>query len=447
MITEVHFTEVHFTAPEEIMALLDGELAADRARLVTAHLEECAECREFAEILRSGAQAVLSWTLPLASANPDFGKRLADAAREVTVQERSSGISRWSAYHRRHWVAKAGVAALLVVVALISLRPMMMMKNEREASLGISPAAPTAPAPTGLNIREQLGMAGPQDRFTTNDGREEQRLSIEELKAQREALIDRLQEAQISSNLAVSPSTTLSPSPTEQSQPMIARNVALSIVVKDFDFSRGAVDAILARHHGYAASLNASTQQNAARSLQASLRVPAGELNAAVAELKSLGHVENETQAGEEVTQQHADLVARLMNSRDTEQRLQAILLQRTGKISDVLAVEQEIARVRGEIEQMEAEQKSLEHRVAFAIIDLNLAEEYKAQIGSASPSISTRLHNAVVVGYRAAVESAVGVVLFVVEYGPSAIVWLAILAPLTWFLYRRWTRATSLVS
>jgi Domain of unknown function (DUF4349)/Putative zinc-finger len=440
-------TEVHFTAPEEIMALLDGELAADRARLVTAHLEECAECGEFAGILRSSTQAVLSWTVPLASANPDFGKRLADAARQASVQERSSGVSRWSAFYRRRWVAKAGVAALFIVVALISLRPMMMMKNEREASLGISAAAPTAPAPTGLNIREQLGMAGPQDRFTTSDGREEsQRLSIEELKAQREALIDRLQEAQISSNLAVSPSTLSTP-PTEQSQPMIARNVALSIVVKDFDFSRGALDAILARHHGYAASLNASTQQNAARSLHASLRVPAGELNAAVAELKSLGHVENETQAGEEVTQQHADLVARLKNSRETEQRLQAILLQRTGKISDVLAVEQEIARVRGEIEQMDAEQESLEHRVAFATIDLNLAEEYKAQIGSASPSISIRLHNAVVAGYRAVVESVVSVVLFVVEYGPSAMLWLAFLAPLTWFVYRRWTRATSLVS
>jgi hypothetical protein len=440
--------EAHFTAPEEIMALLDGELAADRARLVSAHLEECAECREFAGILRSSTDAVLSWTVPLASASPEFEKRLADAARRAPVQARSSGIRRWSAFHRWHWVAKAGGAVLAIVIALVSLRSVMKIPgNERIASLGgISAYAPTAPAPSGLDIRERLGMAGSQDRFTISEGRdEEQRLSIEELKAQK-ALIERLQEAQISSNLANSPSTLSTP-PAEQSQPMIARNVTLSIVVKDFDFSRSTLEAILARHHGYAASLNASTQQNAARSLQASLRVPAGELNAAFAEVKSLGHVENETQAGEEVTQQHADLVARLKNSRETEQRLQAILLQRTGKISDVLAVEQEIARVRGEIEQMEAEQKSLERRVAFATIDLNLAEEYKAQIGSASPSISTRLHNAVVAGYRAAIESAVGVVLFVVEYGPSAMLWLALLAPLAWFLYRRWTRATSLVS
>src|SRR5580704_16717292 len=235
--------------------------------------------------------------------------------------------------------------------------------------------------------------------------------------------------APLDSNGLVSPEERLSQTDDQQT-PMIARTVTLSIVVKDFGFSRTALDAILARHHGYAASLNASTQQNAARSLQASLRIPAGELNAAVAELKSLGQVEKESQNGEEVTQQHADLVARLKNSRETEQRLQAILLQRTGKISDVLAVEQEIARVRGEIEQMEAEQKGLEHRVAFATVDLNLAEEYQAQINSPSSSTSTRFHNAVVTGYRDALETVIGIVLFFAHVTPSLLVWLALLLP-----------------
>src|SRR5258708_32959617 len=38
--------------------------------------------------------------------------------------------------------------------------------------------------------------------------------------------------------------------------PMIARTVTLSVVVKDFDTSRASLDAILARHNGYAAGLN-----------------------------------------------------------------------------------------------------------------------------------------------------------------------------------------------
>ncbi|HYL82670.1 MAG TPA: DUF4349 domain-containing protein [Candidatus Angelobacter sp.] len=226
-----------------------------------------------------------------------------------------------------------------------------------------------------------------------------------------------------------------------ESEPMIARTVSLSIVVKDFDAGRASLDAILARHNGYAANLSASTPQSAARVIQASLRIPEPQLAATIGELKALGRVENETQNGEEVTQQHADLVARLKNSRETEQRLQDVLRTRTGKVKDVLEVEEEIARVRGEIEQMEAEQKTLEHRVEFATIDLKLAEEYKAQLTSPAPSAGMQLRNAIVNGFRNASESLLSIILFLAEAGPTLLLWLALLfipARLLWRRYRR---------
>jgi hypothetical protein len=223
---------------------------------------------------------------------------------------------------------------------------------------------------------------------------------------------------------------------------MIARTVSLSIVVKDFDASRAVLDAILSRHNGYAAGLNVVTPQGAARALQASLRIPAPQLTTVVAELKALGRVEAEAQNGEEVTQQHADLVARLKNSRETEQRLQAILLQRTGKISDVLSVEQEIARVRGEIEQMEAEQQTLEHRVEFATIDLKLAEEYKAQLSPPAPSVASQVRNASVNGFRNAFESLLALILFFAEAAPTLLLWLLLLSVPAWYFWRRYRRA-----
>jgi len=227
---------------------------------------------------------------------------------------------------------------------------------------------------------------------------------------------------------------------------MIARTVSLSIIAKDFDSARASLDAILARHNGYAADLNVATPQGSARSLQASLRIPAPQLAAALAELKSLGRVELETQNGEEVTQQHADLVARLKNSRETEQRLQAILTERTGKISDVLSVEQEIARVRGEIEQMEAEQKNLEHRVDFATIDLKLSEEYKAKLDSPARAISTLIHNAAVNGYRNVADTLLSIILFFAEYGPVLAFWLLLFSIPAWLVWRRWRHAPAAI-
>jgi chromosome segregation ATPase len=174
------------------------------------------------------------------------------------------------------------------------------------------------------------------------------------------------------------------------------------------------------------------------------LRVPASELPAAISALKNLGHLESESQSGEEVTQQHADLVARLKNASETETRLQAILQQRTGKVADVLAVEQEIARVRGEIEQMQAEQKALEHRVDFSTIELNLTEEYKAQLDGSSPSVSTRMHNALVNGFDHAAESLLGLLLFFMEAGPILLLWSAVLFLPAFFLIRRYRRAAT---
>ena len=423
--------ETHFAAPEEIMALLDGEIPSERAEAIREHLDECPECRELAEVFRNGSAAISNWTVPVVLPHAEFENRLAGVAHQTPARGPFPAGGRWLAIVvRRRQVVTAAVAVVLLAIAVTQSR---------------RPAAP-------INMPVDMART---DSASAGDGLEfsktRTKSSVTKRMAASQLAANPLQSADgalapLDSNGLVSPEDRLSQTDDQQT-PMIARTVTLSIVVKDFGFSRTALDAILARHHGYAASLNASTQQNAARSLQASLRIPAGERNAAVAELKSLGQVENESQNGEEVTQQHADLVARLKNSRETEQRLQAILLQRTGKISDVLAVEQEIARVRGEIEQMEAGQKSLEHRVDFAAIELSLAEEYKAQIGSPSPSISTRLHNALVAGYRSAIEGVVSLILFFAEYGPSGLIWLVVLAPLAWFLHRRWARATAVVS
>jgi hypothetical protein len=429
----------HVVTPEEIMAYRDGELSAERAEVVAPHVQSCPDCQDMSEVLGDASQVLASWKIAPLASDASFERRLSEMAASSPAAKHPWIGSRLLIFGRRHWflgglLGSAAAIALVVGMVSISAQRKQVVTVAVRENRPLAQSLQTAPADEAPPSSEE---SQPQEMQHSRV-----RAELDAVTAQRDALLQRFQMDQMASNLANPREATTMPQP---SAPMIARTVSLSLVVKDFEASRLTLDAILARHRGYAANLNASTQQNAARSLQASLRIPAADLSASVAELKALGHIENESQNGEEVTQQHADLVARLKNSREAEQRLQAILLQRTGKIGDVLAVEQEIARVRGEIEQMEAEQKSLEHRVDFATVDLNLAEEYKAEMGTPSPSISTRFHNALVVGYRNARDSVVGFLVFFAEYGPFALIWLAFLAALAWFLYRRWIRATSL--
>jgi Domain of unknown function (DUF4349) len=397
---------VHPFAPEEIMVFVDGELSGDRAQSLSTHIDQCVECQELAASLRSTSEALSNWAVPPAPVNGELEERIRiAAARNSALDESLSSkvFQLTKLWTWKHWASGLAATAALGLLLLAIAIPGRLTRRAAFVSLPIPERGKNTVA-TGSGFGN-----GPRDK-----------LQPQEEKAMKE----------------VPDHSWL------QSGPMIARTISLSIVVKDFDAGRASLDAILVRHNGYAAGLNVATPQVAARTLQSSFRIPAPQLASALGELKALGRVEVETQNGEEVTQQHADLVARLKNSRETEQRLQDVLRTRTGKVKDVLEVEQEIARVRGEIEQMEAEQQTLEHHVNFATIDLKLAEEYKAELTTPAPSVATQLRNALVDGFRTAFQSLLSLVLFFAESGPTLLLWLMILSIPAWLLWRRYQRS-----
>ena len=225
------------------------------------------------------------------------------------------------------------------------------------------------------------------------------------------------------------------------SVPMIARTTELTLITNEFDKARASLEDILKRHNGYLGQLNVNAPAGASRTLDATLRIPADQRDAAIGEVKKLGRVEAESQTGEEVTAQYVDLEARLSNARNTEQRLTDILRQRTGKLADVLAVEESISRVRGEIEQMEAEKKNLTKRVEFLTLQVKLTEDYRAQLHVAPDSILGRFRNAAIAGYKFMVEGVVSLILFLLSYGPSLLVWAALLFFPARFAYKKLRR------
>ncbi len=421
----------HPVAPEEVMAWLDGELSRAEAEAIQEHVRQCADCAELAEHFRATSRALAQWSVEEAPAILDA----AEANHSRTYATRSEKIppyTRLSFLNWRLWAIGAGgvavgVLALIMFVASgrhVTYRMTRPMESMATNETYLSPPPAAAPSPPAQ------GIAGGVMSDRALYGEVQNGALSQESKKARGMDANGLFRSQ-SGAAAVS-----------SFAPMIARTVSLTVLVKDFAASRLALDKILTQIHGYPASLTVNTPEGGGRSLQASLRIPADDLASAIGGLRSLGHVLAETQSGEEVTQQHADLVARLQNSREEETRLRAILEQRTGKIEDVLQVEEAIARVRGEIESMEAEQKTLEHRVDFATVDLQLTEEYKEALNPSAESASTRLSNAFIAGLRNASATVLGIVLFLEEFGPAILVWLVILGVPSLFVWRRYRRA-----
>ena len=210
-------------------------------------------------------------------------------------------------------------------------------------------------------------------------------------------------------------------------EPMIARVWRLNVTTNQFDQSRAGLENIAKRHSGYFGQLNVYAPAGISRVLIATLRIPATQRDAAVAEIKKLGRVDSESQTGEEVTSEYLDLEARLANARNTERRLTDVLRQRTGKLADVLDVEKEISRVRGEIERMEVQKKDLTTRVDFLTLEVTLTEERPVQSHNS-------FVDAAAAGYRRVIDGATSIALFLLAYGPSLLICLAILFfPVRW--------------
>jgi len=104
------------------------------------------------------------------------------------------------------------------------------------------------------------------------------------------------------------------------------------------------------------------------------LKVPSEKTSAAFKDIKKLGEVETEQEGEEEVTEQYVDLNARLRNLQREEQRyLEFFNAAKT--VEDMLKIEEQLSRVRGEIESLQAQIDHLEKSAQMGTITIYIHE------------------------------------------------------------------------
>ena len=396
----------HPISAEELMAYLDGELPAGRSAEAEKHLALCRQCQAVAADFQSVSRRLAEWEVRFE--NDGLPAEVRRALEYRTERTRNRGAFRVQAWM---WAC-----APLVLVAI--LLPMWQHRRDISSLDNLDQngrlAAATAIAPHALRADRFSAVANGADRQAGSAGF---------LAADGTAVPDKL------------PATT----PTG---PLIVRTAEFTLTANDFPSVRDRINQLLAARQGYVADLQVSTPADAPRSLTANLRVPAAQLDGFLLDLKQLGRVRNESQRGEDVTQQVVDVDARLNNLRTTEARLIEILRTRTGKLADVLQVEEQIDRTRGEIETAEAEQKSLARRIAFATVHLEVNELFKASLRVDHAPVLTRLRNAVVAGIDTLGGGVLSVLLWLLSAGPSLLVLAAVLF---WPVRVLWKRTRSL--
>lgn len=227
------------------------------------------------------------------------------------------------------------------------------------------------------------------------------------------------------------------PSAVEQdywAQQKLIRTARLDLEVGRVEEAIGRIEELVDARGGMLADSNRSRGEERWESAHLTLRVPSGELDRLLAELREVGEVRHEGISTEDVTKAYFDLETRLSVKRQTEARLRELLARSDAELKDLVAIERELDRVVTEIEQMLGEKRYYDERIAVSTVHVSLEERGAfVRPGAFSPIVDALRESAHVLG-----RSVAGLISFAILALPWVVVALVAWRGVRWVRARR---------
>jgi len=157
----------------------------------------------------------------------------------------------------------------------------------------------------------------------------------------------------------------------------LIRHGDLRITVDSVDGARVKLEELADENGGFIDRSQIDHEDGKASRATIVLRIPAERFMDVMRGSRGLGQVDRDEAETEDVTQEYTDLAARLANTKRLEQRLLQLVDTRAGNMSEVLEVENQIAEVRGTIEQMEGRIRMWDDQITLSRITVELVAKH----------------------------------------------------------------------
>lgn len=177
-----------------------------------------------------------------------------------------------------------------------------------------------------------------------------------------------------------SPDDTTRPSVTDVSDTntikrKIIKRAQISIKVKSFLETFDSLQGMVESEGGFIADSSSYKSDLGNMSGEISIRIPPENFESLIKKIETLGDVESKSISGEDITKKYYDLELRLKTKEEMQKRLLLLLAKQTNNVKDLLEVERELGRVRGEIESIKGSLRYYDNLLGMSTITLNLAE------------------------------------------------------------------------
>lgn len=206
-----------------------------------------------------------------------------------------------------------------------------------------------------------------------------------------------------------------SPGSSTSHQRKIVYNSSVEVTVETFDGVETKVAEMIRSHDGFVASANLSRLQGSSRLGIWGLRVPVDNYAKLMDAASDLGVLASRVEKADDVTAEYYDLEARLKNKKQLESRIISLLASSTDTLKQIIEVEQELARVREEIEKLQGQLRYLSDVSQLATITLTVREVNQPVVSQQSP-FTERLGNAWNAAYGQLISTLTESTLFLVR-------------------------------
>lgn len=329
---------------------VDGYLTEEEKQDFEQHLDECSNCKleyENFKMMINSVNEIEEISLP-----KNFSIELGKKLREEAPAKKKSISSRWKLV--------GGIAAGL----LITVMSAAMLSN-----LSFNMKSSEAPQ-AGAAMDSRYGAANSEmaTAFDVGNGR---------MLENKESMMDMAMEGEFTTS---EESLTISTTSRQTSRKIIQRG-RITIEVEKFDEVHQEVLNLVETSNGFIQQSevyyyfqNREKPEESLRNANMELRIPSDDFSRIFESIKGLGVVTEENTFGDDITENYMDIDNQVQNLKIQEERLRDIL-QKADRVEDLLKIENELNRIRTQINHLTGTLRGYDSLVSMATINLNIRQ------------------------------------------------------------------------